>query len=68
MATPPAGTALSLGKLGRATAVDNANHTTITSLNDCARDSGTAQTKLQDFYISAVVNDLTGYALSLIHI
>ena len=61
MATPPADTNLSLGKLGRATAVDNANHTTITSLNDCARDSGTAQTKLQDFYISAVVNSLDGY-------
>jgi hypothetical protein len=62
MPTPPADTNLSLGKLGRATAVGNSNHTTITSLNDCARDSGTAQTKLQDFYISAVVNDLTGYA------
>jgi len=47
LATPPADTNLSLGKLGRATAVDNANHTSITSLNDCARDSGTAQTKLQ---------------------
>ena len=61
MATPTAGSKLSLGKLGRATAVDNANHTSTTSLNDCARDSGTAQTKLQDFYISAVVNSLDGY-------
>jgi hypothetical protein len=61
MATPPAGTALSLGKLGRATAVDNANHTTITSLNDCARDSGTAITNLSNFYISAVDDTLDGY-------
>ena len=61
MATPPAGTALSLGKLGRATAVDNANHTTITSLNDCARDSGTATTNLSNFYIGAVDDSLTGY-------
>ena len=61
MATPPAGTALSLGKLGRATAVDNANHTSTTSLNDCARDSSTGKASLSDFYISAVVNSLDGY-------
>ena len=61
MATPPAGTALSLGKLGRATAVDNANYTTKTSLNSCARDSSTGKASLGDFYISAVVNELDGY-------
>ena len=61
MATPPAGTRLSLGKLGRATAVDNANHTTKTSLNSCARDSSTGKASLGDFYISAVVNSLDGY-------
>ena len=61
MATPPAGTSLSLGKLGRATAVDNANHTSKTSLNSCARDSSTGKASLSDFYISAVVNSLDGY-------
>ncbi len=61
MATPPAGTRLSLGKLGRATAVDNANYTTKTSLNSCARDSSTGKASLSDFYISAVVNSLDGY-------
>ena len=61
MATPPAGTRLSLGKLGRATAVDNANYTTKTSLNSCARDSSTGKASLGDFYISAVVNSLDGY-------
>ncbi len=61
MATPPSGTRLSLGKLGRATAVDNANYTSKTSLNSCARDSSTGKASLGDFYISAVVNDLDGY-------
>ena len=61
MATPPAGTSLSLGKLGRATAVDNSDYTTKTSLNSCARDSSTGKASLGDFYISAVVNDLDGY-------
>ena len=61
MATPPAGTALSLGKLGRATAVDNSDYTSATSLNDCARDSGTAATNLSNFYIGAVDSTLTGY-------
>jgi len=61
LATPPAGTKLSLGKLGRATAVDNANHTSKTSLNSCARDSSTGKASLGDFYISAVVNSLDGY-------
>ena len=61
MATPPAGTALSLGKLGRATAVDNSDYTSATSLNDCARDSGTAATNLSNFYISAVDSTLDGY-------
>jgi hypothetical protein len=61
LATPPAGTKLSLGKLGRATAVDNANYISRTSLNDCARDSSTGKASLGDFYISAVVNSLDGY-------
>jgi len=60
LATPPAGTRLSLGKLGRATAVDNANHTSKTSLNSCARDSSTGKTSLSDFYISAVAG-MDGY-------
>ena len=41
LATPPNGTKLSLGKLGRATAVGNSNYTSKTSLNDAGRDSGT---------------------------
>jgi len=61
LATPPAGTSLSLGKLGRATAVDNSDYTTKTSLNSCARDSSTGKASLGDFYISAVVNSLDGY-------
>ncbi len=61
MATPPAGTKLSLGKLGRATAVDNANYISRTSLNDCARDSGTATTNLSNFYVGAVDDALDGY-------
>ena len=61
MATPPSGTRLSLGKLGRATAVDNANYTSKTSLNSCARDSSTGKASIGDFYISAVVNSLDGY-------
>jgi len=61
LATPPAGTRLSLGKLGRATAVDNSDYTTKTSLNSCARDSSTGKASLGDFYISAVVNSLDGY-------
>jgi hypothetical protein len=61
LATPPAGTKLSLGKLGRATAVGNSDYTSKTSLNSCARDSSTGKASLGDFYISAVVNELTGY-------
>lgn len=61
MATPPNGTKLSLGKLGRATAVGNSNYTSSTSLNDAARDSGTGKASLSDFYISAVSNSLSGY-------
>ena len=61
MPTPPAGTALSLGKLGRATAVDNSDYTSATSLNDCARDSGTAATNLSNFYIGSVDSTLDGY-------
>ena len=61
MATPTDGTKLSLGKLGRATAVDNANHTSKTSLNSCARDSSTGKASIGDFYISAVDSTLDGY-------
>ncbi|MBC8428564.1 hypothetical protein H8D04_01635 [bacterium] len=61
MATPPDGTKLSLGKLGRATAVGNSNYTSKTSLNSSARDSGTGKASLSDFYISAVDNTLSGY-------
>ena len=56
MATPPAGTKLSLGKLGRATAVGNSDYTSKTSLNDAGRDSGTGKTSLGDFYIGSVDN------------
>jgi len=61
LATPTAGTKLSLGKLGRATAVDNSDYTSKTSLNSCARDSSTGKSSLSDFYISAVDNALDGY-------
>ena len=61
MATPTAGSKLSLGKLGRATAVDNSDYTSKTSLNSCARDSSTGKSSLSDFYISAVDNALDGY-------
>ena len=61
MATPPAGTKLSLGKLGRATAVGNSNYTTKTSLNSAARDSSTGKASLGDFYIGSVDNTLDGY-------
>ena len=54
MATPPNGTKLSLGKLGRATNVGNSDYTSKTSLNSAGRDSGTSKTSLSDFYISAV--------------
>ena len=61
MATPPAGTKLSLGKLGRATAVGNSDYTSKTSLNSCARDSSTGKASLSDFYIGSVDNTLDGY-------
>jgi hypothetical protein len=61
LATPPTGTKLSLGKLGRATAVGNSDYESATSLNSCARDSSTGKASLSDFYISAVDNTLTGY-------
>ena len=61
MATPPNGTKLSLGKLGRATAVGNSDYTSKTSLNDAGRDSGTSKTSLSDFYIGSVDNTLDGY-------
>ena len=61
MATPPDGTKLSLGKLGRATAVGNSDYTSKTSLNDAGRDSGTAKTSIGDFYVGAVDATLDGY-------
>ena len=61
MATPPNGTKLSLGKLGRATAVGNSDYTSKTSLNDAGRDSGTAKTSIGDFYVGAVDATLDGY-------
>ena len=48
MATPPDGTKLSLGKLGRATAVGNSDYTSKTSLNSAGRDSGTGKTSIGD--------------------
>ena len=61
MATPTKGSKLSLGKLGRATAVGNSDYTSKTSLNDAGRDSGTDKTKVSDFYIGSVDNTLDGY-------
>lgn len=61
MATVPADTNLSLGKLGRATNVDNSDYTSQTSLNSAARDSGTAETNISSFYIGSVDNSLSGY-------
>ena len=60
MATPPRGTKLSLGKLGRATAVGNSDNTSKTSLNESGRDSSTSKTKISDFFIGSVDNSLTG--------
>ena len=51
LATPTDGDRLSLGKLGRATAVGNSDYTSKTSLNAAGRDSGTAKTKISDFYV-----------------
>ena len=59
--TPPNGTKLSLGKLGRATNVGNSDNTSRTSLNDAGRDSGTSRTKLSDFFIGSVDNTLDGF-------
>jgi len=61
LATTTDGTKLSLGKLGRATAVGNSNYTTKTSLNSAARDSSTGKASLGDFYIGSVDNTLDGY-------
>jgi hypothetical protein len=61
LATPIAGTKLSLGKLGRATAVGNSDYTSKTSLNSCARDSSTGKASLGDFYILEVDIGLDGY-------
>jgi len=61
LATPTKGSKLSLGKLGRATAVGNSDYTSKTSLNDAGRDSGTGKTSISDFYIGSVDNSLDGY-------
>ena len=61
MATPPKGTKLSLGKLGRATAVGNSDYTSKTSLNDAGRDSGTGKTSVSDFYVGSVDSTIDGY-------
>jgi hypothetical protein len=61
LATPTDGTKLSLGKLGRATAVGNSDYTSKTSLNSAARDSGTGKASISDFYIGSVDNTLDGY-------
>tara|TARA_Y100000592_G_scaffold95834_1_gene163148 strand:- start:63 stop:1577 length:1515 start_codon:yes stop_codon:yes gene_type:complete len=61
LATPPDGTKLSLGKLGRATNVGNSDNTSRTSLNSAGRDSGTSRTKLSDFFIGSVDNTLDGF-------
>ena len=61
LATVPADTNLSLGKLGRATNVDNSDYTSQTSLNSAGRDSGTGAVSMSQFYIGSVDNSLTGY-------
>ena len=61
MATVPADTNLSLGKLGRATNVDNSDYTSETSLNSSARDSGTGAVSMSQFYIGSVDDSLSGY-------
>ena len=50
---PSAGDNLSLGKLGRA-ALGESDYESETSLNDCGRDSGTAETSMSDFDAGAV--------------
>ena len=57
---PSQGDNLSLAKLGRATSVGNSDYTSQTSLNSAGRDSGTGESKLSEFYISAVDNSVTG--------
>ena len=62
MPTPAADTNLSLGKLARATGV-NGDYTSETLMSDCAGNTTADQDHaLSSFYISAVVNSLTGYA------
>ena len=62
MPTPAADTNLSLGKLARATGV-NGDYTSQTLMSDCAGNTTADQDHaLSSFYISAVVNSLTGYA------
>ena len=61
MPTPAADTNLSLGKLARATGV-NGDYTSQTLMSDCAGSTTADQDHaVSSFYISAVVNDLTGY-------
>ena len=62
LATVPADTNLSLGKLGRATNVDNSDYTSETSLNSSARDSGTGAVSMSQFYIGSVDDSLSGYS------
>ena len=60
MATPPNGTTLLLGKLGRATAVGNSDDTSSTLLAS-AGGTGTNPVSMSQFYVGAVNNSLTGY-------
>ncbi len=61
MPTPAADTNLSLGKLARATGV-NGDYTSQTLMSDCAGNTTADQDHaVSSFYISAVVDSLTGY-------
>ena len=60
MATPPNGTTLLLGKLGRATAVGNSDDPSSTLLAS-AGGTGTNPVSMSQFYVGAVNNSLTGY-------
>jgi hypothetical protein len=62
LATPPADTNLSLGKLGKATGV-NSDYTSETLMSDGAGNSTADQNhSIGNFYIGAVDSTLTGYA------
>ena len=60
MATPPNGTTLLLGKLGRATAVGNSDDTSSTLLAS-AGGTGTNPVSMSQFYVGAVNDSLSGY-------